>query len=238
VYLNREVAEQFFVDYDKIARDAAAMLRLEAGQNPHDEDLTALVGELSTRSELFRKQWASQDVRFHRSGRKRLRHPAVGQLDIDFEAMQIPSEPGLQLNIYTAPANTSTADGLKLLASWAASQDHLATAGGPRPKAKTLNAWAVTPGDRRGSLPKSHREAASRADLQLARRQGRGRGWPWVGRAGRSPPGTAESQDARRDQRGHPVGHRHHSTRSGRGWPWVGRVRRLLPRGTATCGAA
>jgi transcription regulator MmyB-like protein/helix-turn-helix protein len=127
VYLNREVAEQFFVDYDKIARDAAAMLRLEAGQNPHDEDLIALVGELSTRSELFRKQWASQDVRYHRSGRKRLRHPAVGQLDLDFETMQIPSEPGLQLNIYTAPANTPTADGLKLLASWAASQDNLAT---------------------------------------------------------------------------------------------------------------
>jgi transcriptional regulator with XRE-family HTH domain len=127
VYLNPEVAEQFFVDYDKITRDAAAMLRLEAGQNPHDEDLIALVGELSTRSELFRKQWASQDVRFHRSGRKRLRHPAVGQLDLDFEAMQLPSEPGLQLNIYTAAADTPTADGLKLLASWAASQDDLAT---------------------------------------------------------------------------------------------------------------
>ena len=127
VYLNPEAAEQFFVDYDKIARDAAAMLRLEAGQNPHDEDLIALVGELSTRSELFRKQWASQDVRFHRSGQKRLRHPAVGQLDLNFEAMQLPSDPGLQLNIYTAPANTPTADGLKLLASWAASQDNLAT---------------------------------------------------------------------------------------------------------------
>ena len=127
VYLNSEAAEDFFVDYDKIARDAAAMLRMEAGQNPHDEDLIALVGELSTRSDLFRKQWASQDVRFHRSGQKRLRHPAVGQLDLDFEAMPLPGDPGLQLNIYTAPANTPTADGLKLLASWAASQDHLAT---------------------------------------------------------------------------------------------------------------
>jgi transcriptional regulator with XRE-family HTH domain len=127
VYLNREAAEQFFVDYDKVARDAAAMLRLEAGQNPHDEDLIALVGELSTRSELFRKQWASQDVRFHRSGRKRLRHPAIGQLDLDFEAMQLPSDPGLQLNIYTAPANTPAADGLKLLASWAASHNDLAS---------------------------------------------------------------------------------------------------------------
>ncbi len=52
-------------------------------------------------------------------------HPVVGQLDLDFEAMELPSEPGLQLNVYTAAANTPTADGLKLLASWAASQESL-----------------------------------------------------------------------------------------------------------------
>ncbi|GAA3720951.1 helix-turn-helix transcriptional regulator [Gordonia hankookensis] len=127
VYLHPEEAEEFFVDYDKIARDAAAMLRLEAGRNPNDKALIQLVGELSTRSELFRQRWASQDVRFHRSGRKRLRHPVVGQLDLDFEGMELPSEPGLYLNIYTAAAGTPTADGLKLLASWAASQEHIDT---------------------------------------------------------------------------------------------------------------
>ena len=133
----RRAAEEFFVDYDQIARDAAAMLRLEAGRNPHDEELVALVGELSTRSELFRQRWASQDVRFHRSGRKRLRHPVVGQLDLDFEAMELPSEPGLQLNIYTAAAGTPTADGLKLLASWAVSQESL-----PSERA-TSQGWAA-----------------------------------------------------------------------------------------------
>ncbi|MFZ2526578.1 MAG: helix-turn-helix transcriptional regulator [Rhodococcus sp. (in: high G+C Gram-positive bacteria)] len=126
VYLDPQ-APEFFVDYDQIANDAAAMLRLEAGRNPHDRALITLVGELSTRSELFRQRWASHDVRFHRSGRKRLRHPAVGQLDLDFEALEMPSEPGLQLNIYTAAAGTSTFDALKLLGSWAASQDNLAT---------------------------------------------------------------------------------------------------------------
>jgi MmyB-like transcription regulator ligand binding domain len=80
---------------------------------------------------LFRQRWASQDVRFHRSGRKRLNHPVVGQLDLDFEAMPFPSEPGLQLNVYTAAANTPAADGLKLLASWAASQDDLLTEHAP-----------------------------------------------------------------------------------------------------------
>ena len=93
-----------------------------ARQGPHRAGRRALHP-----SELFRKRWASQDVRYHRSGRKRLRHPVVGQLDLDFEALELPSEPGLTLNIYTAAAGTPTSDALKLLASWAASQEELAT---------------------------------------------------------------------------------------------------------------
>jgi transcriptional regulator with XRE-family HTH domain len=119
IYLD-PAARDYFIDYDRLAMDAAAMLRLEAGRNPHDKDLITLVGELSTQSELFRHHWASHNVKFHRSGRKRLRHPAVGELDLNFEAMELPSEPELRLNVYTAEPNSPTADGLKLLASWAA----------------------------------------------------------------------------------------------------------------------
>ena len=121
VYLD-PAARDFFVDFHKIVKDSAAMLRLEAGRHPHDRDLIALVGELSTQSELFRQQWASLDVTFHRSGTKRLHHPAVGRLDLDFEAMELPSEPELRLNVYTAAAETPTSDGLTLLASWAATR--------------------------------------------------------------------------------------------------------------------
>ncbi|WP_439381319.1 helix-turn-helix transcriptional regulator [Amycolatopsis lexingtonensis] len=127
VYLDPEAAKTFFVDYDRIASDVAAKLRMEAGRDPHDEELIALVGELSTRSELFRRRWASQDVRLHRAGRKRLHHPVVGRLDLDVESMELPAEPGLLLNVYTAPAGTATADGLALLASWAAGQERPAT---------------------------------------------------------------------------------------------------------------
>src|SRR3954454_8974479 len=127
VYLEPEAAQEFFVDYDRIANDAAAMLRLEAGRNPHDKALIELVGELSTRSELFRRRWAQHDVKFHRSGRKRLCHPVVGQLDLDFESMELSSAPGLQLNVYTAPDGSTSADALKMLASWAASQEDLPT---------------------------------------------------------------------------------------------------------------
>jgi transcriptional regulator with XRE-family HTH domain len=122
VYLD-PAATEFFVDYDVIANDSASYLRLEAGRSPHDKDLIEMVGELSMRSELFRRRWASQDVKFHRSGKKRLRHPVVGVLDLNFESMELPSEPGLQLNVYTADPGTPTADGLKLLASWAATQE-------------------------------------------------------------------------------------------------------------------
>ncbi|MFD4422817.1 helix-turn-helix transcriptional regulator [Agromyces sp. NPDC058484] len=122
VYLN-PAARDFFRDYDTIANDAAAMLRLEAGRNPNDQALVQLVGELSTRSELFRQRWASRDVMFHRSGVKRLHHPVVGDLDLNYESMDLPSEPGLVMNVYTAPAGSPTADALKLLASWAASHE-------------------------------------------------------------------------------------------------------------------
>jgi hypothetical protein len=76
---------------------------------------------------LFRRRWASHDVQLHRSGRKRLHHPVVGQLDLDYESMELPSAPGLTMNVYTAAAGTPSADALKLLASWAASHPTLPT---------------------------------------------------------------------------------------------------------------
>ncbi|GAA2239433.1 helix-turn-helix transcriptional regulator [Herbiconiux moechotypicola] len=129
-YLN-PAAREFWRDYDQIANDAAAMLRLEAGRAPHDDGLIRLIGELSTQSELFRQRWASRDVKYHRSGLKRLHHPVVGDLDLTFESMELPSEPGLVMNVYTAPAGSPSADGLRMLASWAASQeaDRLGAAG-------------------------------------------------------------------------------------------------------------
>jgi hypothetical protein len=122
VYLD-PAAQDFFVDWERVANDAASYLRLEAGRNPHDPALIELVGELSTRSKLFRQRWASHDVLLHRSGNKRLRHPVVGRLDLDFESMELPSEPGLVLNVYTAPVGSATADGLAMLASLAATHD-------------------------------------------------------------------------------------------------------------------
>ncbi|WP_432942696.1 helix-turn-helix transcriptional regulator [Kribbella sp. CA-253562] len=116
-------AHDFYQDWDRTADDLAAMLRSEAGRHPHDKKLIELIGELSTRSEDFRTRWAAHNVRFHRTGIKKLRHPAVGNLDLTFEAMEFPAHPGLTLLVYAAPAGTPTADSLKLLASWAATAE-------------------------------------------------------------------------------------------------------------------
>ena len=122
IYLD-PAAREFFVDWERAADDIAAMLRSEAGSNPHDKQLIELIGELSTSSEDFRTRWAAHNVRFHRTGHKRIRHPAVGLLDLDFEAMEFPAHPGLTLLAYTAAEGTPTADNLQLLASWAATAE-------------------------------------------------------------------------------------------------------------------
>lgn len=122
VYLD-PASHDFFQDWERAADDIAAMLRSEAGRNPHDKLLIELIGELSTRSEDFRTRWAAHNVRFHRTGLKKLHHPVVGDLDLTFEAMEFPAHPGLTLLAYVAPVGSPTADSLKLLASWAASTE-------------------------------------------------------------------------------------------------------------------
>ena len=116
-------ARTFFLDWTTAARDMVAALRIEAGTNPYDRALTDLVGELSTRSEEFASGWASQNVRFHRSGSKDVHHPVVGDLHLSFEAMDLPADPGLSLVVYSAEPGSASDDGLRLLASWAATLD-------------------------------------------------------------------------------------------------------------------
>ncbi|MCU1549968.1 MAG: transcriptional regulator, partial [Glaciihabitans sp.] len=116
-------ASSFYQDWEGNTRQIVAILRREAGRNPYDRNLTDLVGELSTRSELFRKLWSSHDVREHRTGIKSVHHPIVGDLDLTFETMDLVSEPGLQMLVFSAEPGSATYDSLQLLASWAPAQD-------------------------------------------------------------------------------------------------------------------
>ncbi len=121
VFLNPR-SQEFFADWERAADDIVAMLRSEAGRNPYDRSLTDLIGELSTRSETFRTRWAAHNVRFHRTGRKQLHHRVVGDLDLSYEAMELPGG-SLTVLVYTAEAGSPSEDALRLLASWAATAD-------------------------------------------------------------------------------------------------------------------
>ena len=113
---------RFHPDWDSAADICVAILRIEAGRDPHDRALHDLVGELSTRSEEFRVRWASHDVRHHGAGTKRFRHPVVGELTLAYEGLDMAAEPGLTLTIYTAEPGSASAERLGLLGSWAATE--------------------------------------------------------------------------------------------------------------------
>jgi MmyB-like transcription regulator ligand binding domain len=116
-------APEFYVDWEDVANDSVAVLRSEAGRNPDDKRLSDLVGELSTKSEAFRKRWAAHNVRYHDRGTKRLHHPIVGDLTLTFEAMQLSADAGLTMFAYTTEPGTDSAESLNLLAIWAATPD-------------------------------------------------------------------------------------------------------------------
>jgi transcriptional regulator with XRE-family HTH domain len=122
-------AGTFFPDWETVMQDAVASLRGEAGRNPYDRALSDLVGLLSTRSEEFRVQWARHDVRFHRSGTKRIHHPLVGDLTLVYERLELPADPGLAIVTYSAEPRSTSEARLRELARWASTRDRLATVG-------------------------------------------------------------------------------------------------------------
>jgi transcriptional regulator with XRE-family HTH domain len=117
-------AHDFFTDWEKAAKDLVATLHSMAGRNPYDRALTDLVGELSTRSDAFRTWWAAHNVRHHQTGTKRLHHPVVGDLTLNYEVMELAADTELRLAIFTAEPDSPSDEALNLLASWAATPTH------------------------------------------------------------------------------------------------------------------
>ncbi|GAB3569133.1 helix-turn-helix transcriptional regulator [Arthrobacter alkaliphilus] len=114
-------SREFYPDWELFAEMCVGIMRAEAGRDPHDKYLQDLVGELSTRSELFRRLWGAHDVRTHGTGTKRFNHPVVGEVTVAYEELAITAEPGHLLLVYTAEPGSPSAERLRLLASWAAS---------------------------------------------------------------------------------------------------------------------
>ena len=118
-----EDSHSFYPNWEQAADTCVAILRTEAGRDPHDNLLHDLVGELSTRSTDFRRRWGAHNVRYHGAGSKTFHHQVVGDLELAYESVDMISEPGLTLTLYAAEPASPTAHALDLLASWTASQN-------------------------------------------------------------------------------------------------------------------
>ncbi len=115
-------AHDFSPDWERFADITVAILRTEAGRDPHNKELHDLIGELSTRSTEFRTRWGSHDVRHHGTGTKTFHHPVVGEMTLAYEGMEMESEPGLSITVYAAEPGSASAERMQLLASWAAGE--------------------------------------------------------------------------------------------------------------------
>ena len=113
-------ARRFYPNFDLAADMTVANLRTAAGKDPHDKGLHDLVGELSTRSDDFRRRWGAHNVRTHGTGVKTFHHHAVGDLELAYESMDLRAEADLTMTLYAAEPHSPTEDALRLLASWAA----------------------------------------------------------------------------------------------------------------------
>lgn len=113
-----EGARELFPDWEQVAAEAVGWLRLTSGELGDDADLCELVGELSLRSEDFRRLWAAHPVRRKTFGRKRMAHPLVGELTLEYETLALP-DPGQHLVVYT-PADRPARTALELLSAVAA----------------------------------------------------------------------------------------------------------------------
>ncbi len=117
-----ERAYDFYPDWEMFADVTVAILRTEAGRDPHNKELHDLIGELSTRSTDFRARWGSHNVRHHGTGFKTFHHDVVGEMTLAYEGMEMESEPGLSITVYAAEPGSPSAERMQLLASWAASE--------------------------------------------------------------------------------------------------------------------
>ncbi len=144
IFLDRR-SHEFYADWDGIADASVGNLRIEAGRDPYDRDLTDLIGELSTRSEAFRVRWAAHDVRQYRTGTQPFHHPLVGDLTLDYEALTLTADIGLTLVVYTAEPGSRSRAALNRLASKGLPPTPEATGQGKTETSGATSAAAVVP---------------------------------------------------------------------------------------------
>lgn len=111
-------ARELYADWDEVAADTVAMLRLDAGRYPDDERLSVLVGDLSIHSVEFRSWWSNHNVERRTTGTKAYHHPLVGDVTVNYQALNPSADPDQILIVYTTEPGSADETALRLLANW------------------------------------------------------------------------------------------------------------------------
>jgi len=92
----------FYRDRERVIREGIADLRAAWAAQPDDASLGDLVGTLTSQSTEFADLWEQRDVMVNGHGRKRLLHPEVGPLSIDYDVLTPLGDSGHRLIVYQA----------------------------------------------------------------------------------------------------------------------------------------
>lgn len=109
--------QALFTDWRRAAMALVAGFRQAVGTNFDDPRVIQLVGELSLKSPYFRQIWARHDVGPRAGAALTIRHPLVGDLQLDREKLSIAGGEGLMLVIFHPERGSDSMEKLSLLAS-------------------------------------------------------------------------------------------------------------------------
>ncbi|MDO8210375.1 helix-turn-helix transcriptional regulator [Conexibacter sp. CPCC 206217] len=131
VFLDAGARAQY-VDVPRRCASSVASLRAAVGADLDDPRLTELVGELSLKSDEFRRLWARHDVHEKSGGSKSYDHPQLGELTLAYQSFNVPGTAGQLLLIYTAPPDSAAEQSLALLVTIAAEERGVSISSAPR----------------------------------------------------------------------------------------------------------
>jgi transcriptional regulator with XRE-family HTH domain len=101
-------------DWDTIARFVVGAFRVDAARAGASSEITDLVDELCRLSPEFEALWQENDVGVHGEGVKRLNHPVVGPLELEYSAFAVDGRPDLGMIVYN-PEESADADRIRAL---------------------------------------------------------------------------------------------------------------------------
>ena len=95
-------------DWESVARFVVGAFRADAARAGATAEITKLVDELSRTSRDFDRLWRDNEVVAHGEGLKRIRHPELGLIELEFSAFAVDGRPELGMVVYN-PASEDTA---------------------------------------------------------------------------------------------------------------------------------